>query len=81
LNFIEIKDGLSIEKSKIVGLEKLEDADSPIFETLVHTTAGTFTSTFPYMTLLDILGREEEPKEKVIGNLDAVLQNVGHLAS
>lgn len=59
MRYIEVQEGLSIAIEDIEAIQKIDD-----FQTDVYTHHHHYTSTFPYLTLLDLLEREGEKEEK-----------------
>ena len=76
MKFIEIKEGLSVSREDILAIEKMEE-----FTCKVHTIIGSFDSSFPYITLLQIL-EEETPDdtEKKLEHISTVVDTLGHYA-
>ena len=56
--YIEISEGISINSENIVAI--VRDSD---LTCVVHTESNTFSSTFPYNILIQLLEKDEEPKE------------------
>ena len=78
MKFLEIKEAFSIDISKIVAIERIDD-----FTSRIHTASNSYEAHFPYTTLLRILeGEVEAPpeKERVMQKLEAVLDNAQHVA-
>ena len=78
MKYLEIREGFSILKAEIEAIEKVDE-----FKTLVHTHHNSFESTFPYMTLLQLLESDvdkEEKEDKVLNKLDGFLNEAGTFA-
>jgi len=56
MKYIEIVDGISIRVDAIEAIERKDDLTC-----VVRTQFNAYDSTFPYTTLLQLLGREEAP--------------------
>ena len=74
--YIEIKEGLSILKGNIESIEmESEDGIQDNGTKIIMSSGEIHTSTFPYMTMLQLLETPEEPEEEVrtMEKLNAVL--------
>ena len=61
MEFIEIRDGLSIRVDAIEGVERRDELTST-----VYTNSNSYESTFPYRVLIELLGISgEAPIEEV----------------
>ena len=72
MRLLEIKDGLSVDISKIEAIAKMDD-----FTTLISTTNSSYEANFPYGVLREILEsmEEEEIPQEALKNLDVLAKS------
>jgi hypothetical protein len=73
MHFIELRDGLSVSIEEIEAIQRVDDGSSRVF-----TQNNTYDSTFPYMTLLELVEREQVPEEKE--QVTNILKEIGTFA-
>ena len=65
MEYIELRDGLSVKICEIEAVIRNED----VMTSTVYTSSNTYTSTFPYDVLLSLIEKKEEPREKEMLNI------------
>lgn len=81
MRYIEITDGVSIKKSEVEAVEKLENGGSNI----TLKSGKQIETSFFYLTLLEMLEADTPEHEslspEIMNKLDAFLSHAGHLVS
>lgn len=73
MNYIEVKEGLSIRVDEIEAVERVDE-----YNCTIYTHHNLYASTFPYMTLLSLIEGQKEDKEK---DKAQMMESINSLAS